>query len=189
MGGRWTEDHMKCVRKIIKLSSDTKVIWVKGNHDDFLSEFIPFNLGNISIVNEVDLIGLNGKKYLVLHGDIFDIFISDMKWLAKLGSLGYEMCLWLNKWYNKYREFRGFEYFSLSKVIKDNVKRATQYVGDFETHMVTHAKELGYDGVICGHIHKPELRVIDGIEYKNSVDYDENMTALVEDYEGIWSIV
>jgi UDP-2,3-diacylglucosamine pyrophosphatase LpxH len=189
MGHKWTEEHMNCVRKIIKISNNTKVIWVRGNHDDFLKEFIPFNLGNISIVNDTELVGLNGKKYLILHGDIFDFIIQDMVWLAKLGSFGYDICLWLNKWYNKYREFIGLEYFSLSKVIKDNVKQASKYVGDFEKHMVDYAKNLNYDGVICGHIHKPEIRVINGIEYKNSGDYVENMSALVETHNGDWLIV
>ena len=109
--------------------------------------------------------------------------------MAKLGSIGYDLCLWVNKWYNKYRAWRGFEYFSLSKLIKDSVKKATKFIGDFENHMVNHAKALGYDGVICGHIHKAEIRFIDGIGYMNSGDWVESNTALVEDMSGQWSII
>jgi UDP-2,3-diacylglucosamine pyrophosphatase LpxH len=112
-----------------------------------------------------------------------------MKWLAKLGSIGYDLCLWLNKWYNKYRELMKLEYFSLSKVIKDSLKQATKYVGDFENHMVSYANKNGYDGVICGHIHKAEINFIDGVIYMNSGDWVESNTALVEKYNGEWVII
>ncbi len=188
-GNSWTQEHMRCVRKIMKKAYKTKVIWVRGNHDDFLHDFIPISLGNIQIVETFELFALNGKKYLVLHGDIFDVFVNEMKWLAKIGSVGYDLTLWLNKWYNKYRAFRGKEYFSLSKRIKNSVKSATNFIGDFENHMVSHSKSLNFDGVICGHIHKAEIRVIDGIEYMNSGDWVESNTALVEDHSGNWYLI
>ena len=188
-GNSWSEEHMRCVRKIMKKSYKTQVYWVRGNHDDFLHDFIPISLGNISIVENMELYALNGKKYLVLHGDIFDVFVNEMKWLAKIGSIGYDFTLWLNKWYNKYRSLRGKEYFSLSKRIKDSVKSATNFIGDFENHMVKHSKGLEFDGVICGHIHKAEIREIDGIEYMNSGDWVESNTALVESHAGEWSLI
>ena len=188
-GSSWDENHMKCLRRILKISENTEVIWVVGNHDDFLNEFIPFSIGNIFIKKDIEHIGIDGKRYLVIHGDIFDIFINDMKWLAKLGSIGYDLCLWLNKWYNKYRELMKLEYFSLSKVIKDSIKQATKYVGDFENHMVSYANKNGYDGVICGHIHKAEINFIDGVIYMNSGDWVESNTALVEKYDGEWVII
>jgi UDP-2,3-diacylglucosamine pyrophosphatase LpxH len=188
-GNAWTEEHMRCVRKIMKKSYKTKVFWVRGNHDDFLHDFIPLSLGNINIVENMELYALNGKKYLVLHGDIFDVFVNEMKWLAKIGSIGYDFTLWLNKWYNRYRAFRGKEYFSLSKRIKNSVKSATNFIGDFENHMVSHSKSLKFDGVICGHIHKAEIREIDGIEYMNSGDWVESNTALVEDHLGNWTLI
>ena len=188
-GNSWTQEHMKCVRKIMKISYKSKVYWVRGNHDDFLHDFIPMSLGNIQIVENYELYALNGKRYLVLHGDIFDVFINEMKWLAKIGSIGYDLTLWLNKWYNKYRVLRGKEYFSLSKRIKDSVKSATKFIGDFENHMVSHSKSLKFDGIICGHIHKAEIRSIDGIEYMNSGDWVESNTALVESHTGEWSLI
>jgi UDP-2,3-diacylglucosamine pyrophosphatase LpxH len=188
-GGTWNNKHMKCIGKIIKKSKTTQVYWIRGNHDDFLHDFIPFDFGNIKLREDLEYVGLNGKKYLILHGDIFDVFINKMKWLAKIGSVGYDFTLWLNKWYNKYRAFRGLEYFSLSQKIKASVKEATNFIGDFENHMVVHAKSLNCDGVICGHIHKAELREIDGLEYMNSGDWVESNSALVEDTNGNWSIV
>jgi len=188
-GGTWNEKHMKCIGKIIKKSKTTKVYWIRGNHDDFLHDFIPFDFGNIMLREDLIYYGLNSKKYLILHGDIFDVFINKMKWLAKIGSIGYDFTLWLNKWYNKYRAFRGLEYFSLSQKIKSNVKKATNFIGDFENHMVVHAKSLNCDGVICGHIHKAESRQIDGLDYMNSGDWVESNSALVEDTRGKWSIL
>ena len=188
-GGTWNDSHMKCIRKLIKKSKTTKVYWLRGNHDDFLHDFIPFDFGKILLREDLEYIGLNGNKYLILHGDIFDIFVNKMKWLAKIGSIGYDFTLWLNKWYNKYREFRGLEYFSLSQKIKASVKEATNFIGDFENNMVLHAKSLNCDGVICGHIHKAELKTIDGLEYMNSGDWVESNSALVEDLDGNWSII
>lgn len=188
-GSSWNDEHMKCIRKIIKKSKTTKVYWLRGNHDDFLHEFIPFDFGKILLREDLEYMGVNGKKYLVLHGDIFDVFINKMKWLAKIGSVGYDFTLWMNKWYNKYRAFRGLEYFSLSQKIKASVKEATNFIGDFENHMVVHAKSLNCDGVICGHIHKAEIKLIDGLEYMNSGDWVESNSALVEDMDGNWSLI
>lgn len=188
-GSSWNDEHMKCIRKIIKKSKTTKVYWLRGNHDDFLHEFIPFDFGKILLREDLEYMGVNGKKYLVLHGDIFDVFINKMKWLAKIGSVGYDFTLWMNKWYNKYRAFRGLEYFSLSQKIKASVKEATNFIGDFENHMVVHAKSLNCDGVICGHIHKAEIKLIDGLEYMNSGDWVESNSALVEAVDGNWSLI
>lgn len=188
-GGIWTDEHMKCIRKLMKLSKSSTVYWIRGNHDDFLHDFIPFDFGKIMLRESLFHIGLDGNKYLVLHGDIFDVFVDKMGWLAKIGSVGYDMTLWLNKWYNKYRAYRGLPYFSLSQKIKASVKTATNFIGDFENHMVTHARSLECDGVICGHIHKAEIRDIDGMVYMNSGDWVESNTALVETQKGKWKIV
>ena len=188
-GGVWTDEHMKCVRKLMKLSKLSTVYWIRGNHDDFLYDFIPFDFGKIMLRESMEYIGLDKNKYLILHGDIFDIFVGKWGWLAKIGSVGYDMTLWINKWYNKYRTYRGLPYFSLSQKIKASVKTATNFIGDFENHMVTHARSLECDGVICGHIHKAEIREVDGIIYMNSGDWVESNTALVETLKGKWKIV
>lgn len=188
-GSKWTNEHMKCVRKILKKSQKTKVYWIKGNHDDFLLDFIPISLGSIEIKENLSYIGIDGKKYIITHGDIFDIFITDMKWLAKIGSIGYDLALWINRWYNRYRRFRNLEYLSLSQKIKQSVKQATSFIGKFEEHLVQYAKNNGYDGVICGHIHEAKIKTINNISYFNSGDWIEGLTALVETLDGKWQIV
>jgi UDP-2,3-diacylglucosamine pyrophosphatase LpxH len=188
-GSTWSNDHMRCLIKILKISKKTNIYWIRGNHDDFLYDFIPYSFGNITLLESMDYIGKNGKRYLVLHGDVFDMFIKDMKWLAYIGSVGYDFSLWLNKWYNKFRLIMGLEYFSLSKQIKNSVKTATNFISRFEEHMVNHANKMGYDGVICGHIHKAEITNIGNVEYMNSGDWVESNTALVEHFDGTWEII
>jgi UDP-2,3-diacylglucosamine pyrophosphatase LpxH len=112
-----------------------------------------------------------------------------MKWLAHLGDLGYTFLLWLNKNYNHYRESRGLPYYSLSQVVKQKVKMAVNYVNDFEEKLSDLAKAKGCDGIICGHIHQPAIREINGILYLNSGDWVETMSALVEDFDGNWSLI
>jgi UDP-2,3-diacylglucosamine pyrophosphatase LpxH len=145
-------------------------------------------LGNINIQEDY-VLESNGKKYFVLHGDVFDVFITKMKWLAKIGGVAYEFSLWINRWYNRFRSWRGKPYLSISKKIKESVKFATKFIGDFEDHLVSLAKKKGYDGVICGHIHYPIIKKIDGIEYLNSGDWVENMSCLVETHDGEWKLV
>jgi UDP-2,3-diacylglucosamine pyrophosphatase LpxH len=188
-GGKLSYDHINCIRLLLKKSKKTNIFWVKGNHDEFLLDFAPFKIGKIELVKEMTYYGSNGKKYLVTHGDVFDVFVSKMKWLALLGSIGYDLALWINKWYNKWREFRGLEYFSLSKRIKDSVKLATSFIGDFEKHLCQYAKSKDYDGVICGHIHQAEIKKIEKIDYMNSGDWVESLTALVETKWGKWEII
>jgi UDP-2,3-diacylglucosamine pyrophosphatase LpxH len=188
-GGKLTKKHIKCIKLILKKSKKSKVYWIKGNHDEFLLDFISFKIGNIQILDELIYDGLNGKKYMITHGDIFDIFANKMKWLAKIGSIGYDIALWLNKWYNKWRKYTNKDYFSLSKVIKNSVKKATNFIGDFENFLVTHAIKNNCDGVICGHIHQAEIKKINNIDYFNSGDWVESLTALVETIDGEWKIV
>jgi len=130
-----------------------------------------------------------GKKYLITHGDIFDSITSQMNWLAYLGDIGYTFLLWLNKWYNQYRSWQGKPYYSLSQVIKQKVKAAVNFISDFEEKLAELAKAKGADGIICGHIHKAEIKMIDGIAYMNSGDWVESLTALVETHQGEWQII
>lgn len=188
--GKWKKKHTRFFRLVFKMieKSNTRVIYTRGNHDDFLDHILPFDLGNLSIVKEYTLYS-NNKKYWVIHGDIFDSVTSHMVWLAKLGDVGYTMLLWLNKIYNNWRLKRGLPYYSLSKAIKAKVKKAVSYISDFEKELVALARQRHYDGVICGHIHHPAILNFDGIKYLNSGDWVESMSALTEDFEGNWKIV
>jgi len=188
-GAKLKPKHIKCIRKIMKLSENgTKVYWLRGNHDDFLKNFIPIKIGEIMIQEEL-VINSKGKKYLVLHGDVFDVFITKMGWLAKLGSVLYDFSLWINRWYNRLRKVRGKDYLSISKKMKESVKFASNFINKFEHHLVHLAKKNKYDGIICGHIHYPIIKNIDGIDYMNSGDWVETMSCLTEDKEGNWEIL
>jgi len=187
-GSKWKNKHMDCIKKIIKLSNKTEVIYLTGNHDEFLRDFTPIRIGNI-FIDESVVIESGGKKFIVLHGDVFDMFITDMGWLAHIGSVAYDLALFINRWYNRYRKLIGKDYLSISKKLKNSVKLATKFVGKFETHLIELAKKRGFDGVICGHIHQPIIKTVDNIVYMNSGDWVENMSALIETHDGEWFLV
>jgi UDP-2,3-diacylglucosamine pyrophosphatase LpxH len=131
----------------------------------------------------------NGKTYFITHGDVFDSITTNLRWIAYLGDVGYTFLLWLNRVVNYYRYKKGLPYFSLSQFVKGKVKQAVSYVDDYETELAKMAKAKGCDGIICGHIHKAENRMIDGIHYLNSGDWVETMSALAEDHEGNWELI
>jgi UDP-2,3-diacylglucosamine pyrophosphatase LpxH len=163
------------------------VIWIRGNHDEFLAEFIGMQFGNIEI-REDYILKAGEKNYFIFHGDIIDIFITKYKWLAKIGSVGYDLALWVNRWYNRYRTWRGLPYQSISQDIKAGVKAATNYVNDFETTAIKMAMRNDCEGVVCGHIHQPADRLIEGSHYLNSGDWVENITAIILDHQNTFSI-
>ena len=166
---------------------NTEVIYVRGNHDDFLDGMIPLHFANFHIVKDY-ILESNGKHYLVTHGDVFDKVTTQMKWLAQLGDVGYTILLYLNNLYNNYRARKGKPYYSLSQTIKQRVKTAVSYISDFENILVSYARSRQCEGVICGHIHHPENRMIENIHYLNSGDWVETLSALTEDTNGNWNI-
>lgn len=185
-GSKWTNKHSKVIRKILKLSEKgTKIYWIKGNHDDFLNEHLGLILGNITICDELIYSGLNGKKYYIIHGDKLDVFSSKFKFIAKIGGVGYDFALWLNRIYNKYREFRKLPYYSISKDIKNGVKSAVKFITDFENKARLMSKINNCDAIICGHIHQPIITN----DYMNSGDWCENCSALQEDKNGNWTLI
>lgn len=166
----------------------TDIIYVRGNHDDFLDHLAPLQFSNLSIVRDYTLKS-HEKEYYVIHGDIFDTITTNIKGLAMLGDVGYTFLLWVNKMYNHRRAKRGKPYFSLSQKVKHRVKSAVSYISDFEKELVALAKARKVDGIICGHIHQAANLYYDGIHYLNSGDWVESLTALVEDEQGAWNIV
>ncbi len=195
-GSKWKKQHTKVLGKILKLSNKIQVIWIRGNHDEFLTEFIGQSFGGvefredyvINFLEHVEYDNWLSKCYYVFHGDVIDVFITKYKWIAKIGSIGYDLALWANRAYNKYRKWRKLPYQSISQKIKEGVKKAVSYVNDFETAAIKMAEKKGCVGVICGHIHQPKDRMINGKRYVNSGDWVENMTAILIDYEGKISI-
>ncbi|MCC5790802.1 MAG: UDP-2,3-diacylglucosamine diphosphatase [Opitutales bacterium] len=188
--GGWTKEHSRFVRLILKMieKKDTEVIYLRGNHDDILTRFLPLAFGNLRIVEEYIHQTAKGN-YLVLHGDIFDAVTMKMPFISHLGDLGYKWLLRLNRLYNRFRSWRGKEYFSLSKVIKARVKSAVSFVSKYEDHLVTRARKKDCVGVICGHIHTPDDKRIEDIHYLNSGDWVESMTGLAETTDGTFEII
>ena len=184
--GKWTKDCTKIFRKFMKMSEkDTKVIYIRGNHDDFLKDFIPFKLNNIRIVRKYVHMGMDGRTYFCFHGDVLDFVIMEARWLAVIGGWSYDIVIKFNTLYNKIRKWFNLPYHSLANTIKQSVKGAINFVSDFEENAKGLTKQKGYDVAVCGHIHHPKLE--NG--YMNSGDFCENSTCLVEDYNGEWKII
>lgn len=188
---KWQPSHTQFFKIIMKLMEKcgTEVIYVRGNHDDFLDQLIPMQFANIQLVKDYPLASNNGKRYFVTHGDVFDRITTQMKWLAHLGDWGYTFLLGFNSLYNRYRIARGKPYYSLSQRIKQKVKSAVSYISDFESTLAEFARTRKYDGIICGHIHHPANTFYDGIHYLNSGDWVETLSALTEDEKGNWHVV
>ncbi|MBL7906100.1 MAG: UDP-2,3-diacylglucosamine diphosphatase [Bacteroidales bacterium] len=188
--GKWKKKHSRLIKLIVKLidQKKTRIIYIRGNHDDFLDEFLPFEFGSFSIIRDL-VYESNGRKYYICHGDVFDYITTRLRFVAKLGDIGYTLLLRINRAINRYRTRRGLPYYSFSQKVKNRVKQAVSYINDFESEMSKIAAIKGCEGVICGHIHHPANRMVDGIHYLNSGDWVETMSALTEDYNGNWEIV
>ncbi|MFZ9235697.1 MAG: UDP-2,3-diacylglucosamine diphosphatase [Algoriphagus sp.] len=188
--GCWKRKHTRFFNRVLKMmeSQSTNVYYLRGNHDDFLDQILPLQIGRLQILADMTYAS-NGKTYFITHGDVFDSITTNLRWIAYLGDVGYTFLLWLNRVVNYYRYKKGLPYFSLSQFVKGKVKQAVSYVDDYETELAKMAKAKGCDGIICGHIHKAETRMIDGIHYLNSGDWVETMSALTEDHEGNWELI
>lgn len=183
--------HMKVVKELMRhLSKGVEVYYIPGNHDEMMRKFVGQQLGNLHIDNKV-VLELDGKKTWIFHGDVFDVSMRHSKWLAKLGGFGYDLLILLNRMVNHVLVSIGQDKISLSKKVKDSVKAAIAHVNDFENTVSQIGISHGYDQVICGHIHRPEMTTVTmesgTIEYMNSGDWVENLTAL-EYSAGEWSL-
>jgi UDP-2,3-diacylglucosamine pyrophosphatase LpxH len=189
---RWKQSHSNVIRRILGFAKHgTRVVYVLGNHDEFLRPYLRFGLafGNVEIVNQIEHIGADNKHYLVVHGDLFDGITRINKWISFLGDSAYDFVLALNTKFNWLRHKMGFGYWSLSKYLKHRVKRAVDFMFEFEKNLAAYCKRKGYDGVVCGHIHNAEIKEIYGVTYMNSGDWVESCTALVEHHDGRWEII
>ena len=187
----WPKSHMKIVKYIMEwIAKGVKVYYVTGNHDELLRKFTGFKMGSLSIVNKM-VLPLDGKKAWFFHGDVFDVTMQHSKWIAKLGAKGYDFLIILNRGINFLSKKIGKGPISMSKKIKNGVKSAVKFINDFEQVAADIAIESGYDYVVCGHIHQPEIRQISTdkgeVIYLNSGDWIENLTAL-EYHKGKWTL-
>ena len=181
----WPESHHEVLKQIMKKAEgDTKVIYVPGNHDEFAREFTGNVFGHIQVEYDIIHETADGKRLLVLHGDEFDVVVRHAKWLAFIGDTAYTAALILNNYYNWLRRRLGYPYWSLSAYLKHKVKNAVAFVGDYEEALAYEGGRRGVDGVVCGHIHHPDKRMIGDVLYCNDGDWVESCTALTEDHEG-----
>lgn len=181
----WPQSHNDVVQKLLrKARKGTKVIFVPGNHDEFARGYLDFAFGEVAVLPEAVHETADGRRLLVMHGDQFDGVVQYAKWLAHLGDHAYTFALTVNQWFNAIRRLLGYEYWSLSAYLKNKVKNAVQFIGNFEQAMAEVAKHRGVDGVVCGHIHHAELRQIGSVWYANDGDWVESCTALVEHHDG-----
>lgn len=189
---RWKQSHSDIIQKILRAArKGTNVHYITGNHDEFLRSFLPLVLGDsLHVVNDIEYESIEGKKYLVTHGDIFDSMTITKRWLSHFGDMGYDFLLHLNPFINFVRKTFGIKrYWSLSKQLKDNLRDRLHFIEDYEKMSTKYVKNKGYDGVICGHIHKADIKRVDDTEYKNCGDWVESCTALVETLDGEWKIL
>lgn len=187
----WPKSHMQVVRQIIKWASKgTQVHYLTGNHDELLRRFVGVELGSLRIANKL-ILELQGKKVWFFHGDVFDVTMQHAKWLTRVGSIGYDLLIYINAFCNWMLTRLGREKISLSKKIKNSVKQAVKFINSFEDTAAGIAIENGYDTVVCGHIHHPEMKTITNasgsVRYLNSGDWVENLTAL-EYHKGAWTL-
>jgi UDP-2,3-diacylglucosamine pyrophosphatase LpxH len=181
----WPQAHNDVVQKLLrKVRKGMRLVYVPGNHDEFLRDYQGVHFGGVEVTRETIHETADGKRLLVIHGDEFDGVVKYARWLALLGDWAYVTMLQVNTWFNYLRRKLGFGYWSLSAYLKHRVKNAVQFISNFEEAVVAEARRQGVDGVVCGHIHSAEMRMIDGVLYINDGDWVESCTALVEHMDG-----
>lgn len=186
----WPQSHNDLVQKLLRLARKGKqLIYIPGNHDELFRDYLGLVFGGIKLQGSALHVTADGKRLLVLHGDEFDAVVLYSKWLAQLGSDIYDFLLYVNHGFNTLRRKLGFPYWSLSAFIKHKVKNVVAFVERFEQTFVREARKREVDGVVCGHIHKAEIRLEEGILYCNTGDWVESCTALVEHFDGRLEII
>jgi UDP-2,3-diacylglucosamine pyrophosphatase LpxH len=181
----WPQAHNDVVQKILRRArKGTKVVYVPGNHDEFAGQFAGLDFGGIAIRAEAEHELLDGRRLWIVHVAFADGIIQHARWLAYFGSVMYRLLLRPNHWVSVIRSLLGWPYWSLSRFPKLKVKNAVNFIFHFEQLLVREAKRRGFDGVVCGHIHRAELREVDGLLYCNDGDWVESVTALVETWDG-----
>lgn len=187
----WTVDDSLVMKQILeKKRSGTKIFYITGNHDGVLRHFLDdISFEGITFANEIIHEGIDGKKYLVVHGDLFDNATVIWEVISRMGGRAYEHSVSLNRYINKVRSWFGRPPLSMSAALKQRVKSAVNYINQFEDHMLQYCDEKGCEGAICGHIHHATIRDMNGLIYMNCGDWVESYTALVENEDGTFEII
>ena len=186
----WPQEHNDVIQKLLRQArKGTEVIFIPGNHDEFARQFCGLNFGGIQVRHDDVHVTADGKKLWVTHGDLYDNIMQYARWIAFIGDRAYTFALWLNRAFNRIRLKLNYPYWSLSQYLKHKVKAAVSCITAFEDLLIREAKIKQCDGVVCGHIHKAELRSIDHVTYANDGDWVESMTALIENHDGSLQII
>ncbi|MGH1484610.1 MAG: UDP-2,3-diacylglucosamine diphosphatase [Cellvibrionaceae bacterium] len=189
-GIHWKKSYTRLVRRILKIAKQgTTVYYITGNHDEFLRKYANSHLDNIHLVNRFDHMTADNRRLLIIHGDQFDGVTRCSKWLRHVGDIGYEILMFMNRHYNRWRAKTNKGYWSLAGFLKQHIRRAKTYIHDYEHAVVYSCKKQNYDGVVCGHIHHAASKKIDGLDYYNTGDWVESCTALVEDKQGKMTLI
>ncbi len=189
-GWYWPRAHNDVVQKLLrKARKGARMVYVPGNHDEFLRQFYGTHFGGIEVVEHTVHTAADGRRFLIIHGDLFDVVIRHARWLALLGNTAYDFAIAVNTYFNALRRLLGLPYWSLSQWIKLKVKNAINFIGEFERALSGEARRHQVDGVICGHIHHAVIRDHGGLCYVNCGDWVESCTAVVEHFDGRLEII
>ena len=185
----WPQEHNDVIQKILRKGrKGTEIIYIVGNHDEFLAGFFG-SYASVTLRKNAIHHTADGRRLLVIHGHELDTVVQNMGWLAHAGDIGYTVLLRCNGLVNFFRSILGFGHWSLSAYVKAEVKNVVGFIGQFEESVVRYAKDFDVDGVICGHIHTASVRKIGGVEYFNTGDWVESCTAIVEHYDGTMQLL
>jgi UDP-2,3-diacylglucosamine pyrophosphatase LpxH len=186
----WDCHHDEAIRLVLRMARHgTEVTYIPGNHDERFRDWLGLEVAGVKLMREAEHVAADGRRFLVLHGDEFDGVIRYAKVLAHLGDWAYDWALVMNRWFNAARRRLGYPYWSLSQWLKRQVKEAVKTIDRFETALATEARRRGMDGVICGHIHHAEMRMVHDVLYMNDGDWVESCTALVEHQDGRFELL
>lgn len=186
----WPQSHNDVIQKLLrKARKGARVIYTPGNHDEFLRDYLGTHFGGVEVVDSIIHEGADGRRYLIIHGDQFDVVVRHAKWLAFLGDWAYTAALGINTWLNIFRRKAGLTYWSLSAWAKLKVKNAVNFIGKFEEALSNEARRRGVDGVVCGHIHHAAMHDRFGIRYINTGDWVESCTAIAETHDGQFELI
>jgi UDP-2,3-diacylglucosamine pyrophosphatase LpxH len=189
-GWYWPQEHNDVVQKLLRKGrKGSRIIYIPGNHDEFLRDYIGTHFGGVEVVDRSIHETADGRRFLVIHGDIFDVVVRHARWLAHLGAGAYNTVVALNTSFNRVRRRLGLGYWSLSAWLKLRVKNAVNDIGAFEEALAHEARRVGADGVVCGHIHHARIADSPGFRYVNTGDWMESCTAVVEHHDGRLEII
>ncbi len=189
-GWFWPQSHNDVVQELLARAHDgARIYYIPGNHDEVLRNYLGTHFGGVEVMETAVHVTADGQRLLVTHGDQFDSIVVNAKWLAHVGDRAYAFALWLNIWVNRAKRLWGGQYWSLSNWAKQQIKHAVNFISEYETVLAEEARRKGYDGIVCGHIHRACIRKIDDLTYINTGDWVESCTAVVEDMDGTLRLI